>query len=94
MIQLNSTIKKLFYDLKITQKEFAKKIGVSPKYVSLVLNNKRIPNIEMLVKLTSAFNMTFDYLLWESIEIPKELTKEDYWICEKAKLIIRKHLKK
>lgn len=43
--------------------EFAKKIGVSRQTLGFWLNNKRTPDMDGLIKVSKALNMSIDYLV-------------------------------
>lgn len=49
--------------LKLTQKEFAEKLGVSQSYISEVENGQTQPGISLLVSLNLYFNVSVDWLI-------------------------------
>jgi transcriptional regulator with XRE-family HTH domain len=50
----------------IKQKEIAKRLGVTPNYISMVENGKREPSISFLRELAVVFNVPVGlFFLWE-----------------------------
>lgn len=60
---LGEKIKSLRFSLKLNQSELAEKLCVSKQAVSNWENNNIQPSIDTLVKLSSFFGVTTDYLL-------------------------------
>lgn len=61
-------LKKLREDKKMTQKELANKLDVTPRIISYYETGKSIPSDpELLHKIVSLFNVTLDYLLLDSM---------------------------
>ena len=57
---LADNIKKLMNINKITSKELATMVGVSPTHISYILNNKRDPSVELLGKIANALGVSID----------------------------------
>ena len=55
-------------ELRITQKEIAKAIGVTDKYISNIETGKRNVNLEMLTKFCDILRVTPDYFLLGNIK--------------------------
>ena len=53
--------------LKMTQEEFAEKIGISFKYVGMIERGLRIPKLETFIKIANVLGVTPDYLLADYI---------------------------
>ncbi|SHH06487.1 helix-turn-helix domain-containing protein [Tepidibacter thalassicus] len=76
-------LKQLRKSMKLTQKELAEKLGLSPGAIGLYEQNRRTPDIELLNKIATYFDVTVDYLLGrtnnpttvriEGDKLPKEL---------------------
>lgn len=49
--------------LKYSQKTLAKKIGISPNFISLIENCKRLPSLPLLYKIAIALDCSTDYLM-------------------------------
>lgn len=53
---------------KLTQKDLSSMIGLTPKMISFYENNQRTPPADVLIKLSSIFNVTVDYFLGANTE--------------------------
>lgn len=71
---LGKRLKQLRNSAGLTQKELANKMNISPSAVSMYEAGRRDPDTETLVKFSKFFNVTTDYLLGETSNIP--LTQE------------------
>ncbi|MCX5999622.1 MAG: helix-turn-helix transcriptional regulator [Chloroflexi bacterium] len=49
--------------LKVTQRELAKALGVTPQHISAIEQDKRDPSLPSLVKLAEELGVTVDYVL-------------------------------
>lgn len=56
-------IKGLRFEQRMTQKNLADRLGLTPKMVSFYELGQRTPPMDMLLKLTDIFNVSSDYLL-------------------------------
>ncbi len=56
-------IKKIRQDRNLTQQGIAEKLGISRQAVSNWENDKNLPDIEMLIKMSQVFHITLDELL-------------------------------
>ena len=56
-------LKKIRQDNNLTQEELAKKINSSRSNIANYENEKNMPSIEILEKLSKTFNVSIDYLL-------------------------------
>ncbi len=66
--RLPQTLSKLLnfhpaYCRKITYKELAKNIGVSPPCVSMYVSGERMPTIPVLLKMADYLQVSMDYLI-------------------------------
>lgn len=53
-------LKKMRMDKKLTQKELADIIGVTPKYISFLENNQRKPSLNIAIKISEFFETTIE----------------------------------
>jgi transcriptional regulator with XRE-family HTH domain len=61
MFRFLSEVEKISIDGKfIKNKELASKLGVSPSYITQLLNGDKLLNFTMLAKLQKVFNITFE----------------------------------
>lgn len=88
---LGDKVKKLRKELKITQSELAKNIGVSQSTIGMIEGNKQGASSETLMKLAKTLNTTAEYLLSENDEDNKSNIPDK--INEKDKISITKDLK-
>lgn len=66
MAQFGDPLAELRQDKKLTQKQLAKIIYVTPGTICNYENNVRYPDVEKLVALADYFDVTVDYLLGRS----------------------------
>ena len=62
-VSLGEQIRKRRQSLKITQKELAHSIGVTPQYISLIEQDKGVPSLSSLSKIAEELGVTVDYLI-------------------------------
>lgn len=60
---IGERIKELRKEMKITQEELSKNIGVSTSMVGMYETNARKPSYEVLIKIAEYFGVSTDYLL-------------------------------
>jgi len=64
-MDLGRRIHDLRHDVRMTAQELAEKIGVSQSYISLLENNKRRANVEVLGKIAGVFNVSMSQVFAE-----------------------------
>lgn len=62
-IQMGSRVRERRTDLKLTQDELARELGVTHQHVSRIEGGHAVPSLELLVKLSGKLGMSTDYLL-------------------------------
>ena len=62
-VSLGQRVKKRRQALKITQKELAESLGITPQHISAVEQDKWSPSLALLPKLGEALGVSVDYLL-------------------------------
>lgn len=65
-MSFGNILKKLRQDEDLTQEELAKKIDSSRSNIANYENDKNMPSVEILDKLSEIFNCSTDYLLGKS----------------------------
>ena len=60
--------------LKMTQEEFAEKIGISFNYVGMIERGLRIPKLETFIKIANVLGVTPDYL-WQIISLQRKTSR-------------------
>lgn len=72
-MSFGDNLKKIRQDCNLTQEELAKKIDTSRSNIANYENNKNMPSIDVLSKLSEVLDCSIDYLLGKSDERnPKE----------------------
>ena len=74
---IKERIKKLRQEHNMTQGELAEKIGIHQKQVSSYERGRNTPSTEILIKLAEVFNVSLDYLAFESKGQPAKLNIQD-----------------
>lgn len=69
---LGDNIKELMKSKKISSKELAEIVNVSPTHISYVINNKRYPSVELLEKIANILDVSVDELFKEDKEDEKK----------------------
>ena len=62
-MEFGEQIKQLRMDQNLTQEQFAEKLNVTRQAVSNWENDRNLPDIEMLIKMTSVFGISLDQLI-------------------------------
>lgn len=65
-MSFGNNLKKIRQDNSLTQEELAKKINTSRSNIANYENDKNMPSIDILEKLSEIFNCSIDYLLGKS----------------------------
>lgn len=52
----------------LTKKDLAEKTGLSARAIEYFQNGKRFPNVESLLKISKAFNVSMEYMIGEEDE--------------------------
>ena len=68
----------LMEDLNMSQVDLAKKIGISNVTISRYLSGDRIPRLDVITKIASAFNVSIDYLLGISDKKNNDHSQENH----------------
>lgn len=76
---IGEKISKLRKQLKISQKDFAKMLQVTPSAVSQWENNKTSPDIDLLPKIAKVLNTSVSDLMGETPSGRKEQANDDLW---------------
>ena len=62
-MSLGERIRKRRQSLKVTQKELAHSVGITPQFISIIEQNKGVPSLASLGKLAKELGTTVDYLI-------------------------------
>lgn len=74
-MEFSEQIKMIRRRSKLTQEELAKKLNVSRQAVSNWENNRNLPDLEMLIKISSVFEISLDQLILGDAKINKMTEK-------------------
>lgn len=92
MINIGATIKKYRDKREITQSQLAKKINVTPTYISALENNRKDPSLSLLTEISRELEIPLEVMFWDTIEV-KNIRGKDKEILEVAKGIINSYYK-
>lgn len=70
MINWGRTIKKYREKLHLTQADLAKRVSVTPTYVSAIEHNRKEPSFALITSVSRAFGLPQEVLYWDAISIP------------------------
>ena len=76
--------------LKISQKEAAAAIGVSPSIISNYESSERVPSVEKLMALASLYRCSTDYLL--GLEKTKDMSIDVSMLTDEQKQLLQHFL--
>ncbi|MBU5440265.1 helix-turn-helix domain-containing protein [Tissierella sp. MSJ-40] len=72
---LGDNIKELMRIKKVSSKELANLVNVSPTHISYVINNKRYPSLELLEKIANVLEVSVDDFFKEDSEYSTKIKK-------------------
>lgn len=84
---LTENIKRLMNANKITSKELAKIIGVTPTHISYILNKKRDPSLELINKIAAALQVPVEEIFESNNANEKKSSLSNNFSNEKQKQI-------
>lgn len=90
MIRLGKAIRRIRQEREVSQQELARSAELTPSFLSLVENDRRQPSLSVLRRLAGALGVPEEVLIWESVELPLDLSETDLRMCELAKIIVRR----
>lgn len=65
---ISKRIEQLRVEYKLTQKDFAEKIGVTPSAVGMWERNERTPDVLMLINICEIFDVKINYFFQEDYD--------------------------
>ena len=68
MVDIGSKIRELRTNQKMTQSEFAQRLGVTKSSISSYENGSRLPSYDILIKMARIFKVSTDMLLGQADE--------------------------
>lgn len=76
MLKLSEVIYSRRKELGLTQEQVSRKLNVTRQALSNWKRGKNYPDIDILVKLTQIYNLSFDALIKGDKEIMKKINKD------------------
>ena len=80
-------IRLLRQERKWTQAELAERLGIHQKQVSAYERGVNLPSTEILIKLADIFDVTLDYLAFESKGRPAKLNIQDRELLRRFEMV-------
>jgi len=74
---ISERIKRLRQENNMTQADLGKQLGVHQKQISAYERGINVPSTDILIKLAEVFDVTLDYLAFESKGQPAKLNIQD-----------------
>ncbi len=89
MILWGKTIKKYREKLAITQDALAKRIHITPTYLSAVENGRKEPSLALIGAISHEFRIPKEILVWDAIQFPTTVSKAHKEEMRLAKYLVR-----
>ena len=86
-MEMHEKIRTLRKERKWSQAELAQKLGVHTTHISRIESPKFSPSLELLRKMAEVFEVTADYLIFESMDNLGPINLQDKSLYEKMKLV-------
>jgi transcriptional regulator with XRE-family HTH domain len=78
-ILIGDKLRKIRRELDITQNDLAKKIRVTPGYVSKYERNDAMPSIKVLMALSKTLKISVDEILFEDVSKNGSIKDRELW---------------
>jgi len=78
-MSFGTRLKDLRNEHSLTQEEFAEKIFTDKRQISLYENDKILPSTETLINIAKTFNISVDYLLFDTVQKHKLISDSDFF---------------
>lgn len=92
MLDFGKTIKKYRHKARMTQRELAKQVSITPSYLSALEKGRKEPSIALLKNICKTLKLPYEIMFWESVEMNNQISGEDRKTVELAKVILRHYL--
>jgi len=73
---------------KLSQRQLAKKLNVSPKTISNWENERNLPDIELIIKISKVLDVTLDELITGNSQLENKLIKDSHKVFRDNALAI------
>lgn len=82
------SLKELRLRHKLSQRQLAKKLNVSPKTISNWENERNLPDIELIIKISKVLDVTLDELITGNSQLENKLIKDSHKVFRDNALAI------
>jgi len=89
MLAVGKAIRMLRTRKGMSQKDLALRADITASFLSLVESDSRDASIKVIGRIADALEVPMAVLIWESVELPNDLSEQDRRMCELAKMIVR-----
>lgn len=89
MINFGKVIRKFRKGSGLTQRELAKKVKVTPTYISKLESGLANPSFALLKRIARAMRIPPEVVFWEAVEVPARMSSSDLQVYSLAKRILR-----
>ncbi len=79
---------------KLSQRELAFIVGVTPTYLSALENDRKEPSIKLIQEICKSLSIPKEILFWESLNMVEGMTQDDKKIVSSAKEIVNSYFLK
>lgn len=84
----SKSLKELRLRHKLSQRQLAKKLNVSPKTISNWENERNLPDIELIIKISKVLDVTLDELITGNSQLENKLIKDSHKVFRDNALAI------
>lgn len=84
---IGERVKKLRQEHQWTQAELAERLGIKQKQISAYERGINLPSTDVLIKLAETFDVTLDYLAFETKGQPAKLNIQDRELLRKFEMV-------
>lgn len=84
---ISERIRQLRQEQRWTQAELAERLGIHQKQISAYERGVNLPSTDILIKLAEAFDVTLDYLAFESQGRPAKLNVQDRELLRRFEMV-------
>ncbi len=91
MIKFGKAIKMYRLKAGLTQATLARKVDIVSPYLSAIENDRKEPSVSLIKSIGRTLNVAPEILLWESIQLEKDLPRKDRKTIELAKVLVRSY---
>lgn len=91
MIKFGKAIKMYRLKAGLTQVALAREVDIVSPYLSAIENDRKEPSVSLIKSIGRTLKVAPEILLWESIQLEKDLPRKDRKTIELAKVLVRSY---